>query len=404
VAVVVGRDADLVRGAVAPFVPDADAHLQSERLGTAHAVLAARSSIARGFDDVVVLFGDTPLVSIEAVRDVRAALARGAAVAVMGFQTQHPAGYGRLITQHDELLAIREDKDCTPEERQITFCNGGAMAISGDIALDLLDAVGNANAKGEYYLTDIVEIARARGMHVAATLAPFESVLGVNTRVELAEAEAVWQARKRREMMLSGVTLLDPASVHFSWDTEIGADTIVEPQVFFGPGVKVDGEVTIHGFSHLERCRVGAGAEIGPYARLRPDAEIGKGAKVGNFVEIKKSRLGEGAKANHLSYIGDADIGPKANIGAGTITCNYDGFLKHKTIIGAGAFIGSNSSLVAPVHIADNAYVGSGSVITKDVPADALGIGRARQANLEGKGKALRDRLSAARKAKSGGG
>ena len=404
VAVVVGRDADLVRDAVAPFVPDADAHMQSERLGTAHAVLAARTTIARGFDDIVVLFGDTPLVSLEAVRDVRAALARGAAVAVMGFQTQHPAGYGRLITQHDELLAIREDKDCTPEERQITFCNGGAMAISGDIALDLLDAVGNANAKGEYYLTDIVEIARARGMHVAATVAPFESVLGVNTRVELAEAEAVWQARKRREMMLSGVTLLDPESVHFSWDTEIGTDTVLEPHVFFGPGVKVDAEVTIHAFSHLERCHVGAGAEIGPYARLRPDAEIGKGAKVGNFVEIKKSRLGEGAKANHLSYIGDADIGPKANIGAGTITCNYDGFLKHKTIIGAGAFIGSNSSLVAPVHIADNAYVGSGSVITKDVPADALGIGRARQANLEGKGKALRDRLSAAKKAKSANG
>ncbi|MCO5066089.1 MAG: bifunctional UDP-N-acetylglucosamine diphosphorylase/glucosamine-1-phosphate N-acetyltransferase GlmU [Rhizobiaceae bacterium] len=397
-AFVVGHGADAVTKAISGFAPGAATFVQAERLGTAHAVLAARDAIARGYDDLLVMFGDTPLIESLVLSEARAKLAEGFAVVVVGFRTPNPAGYGRLIEKDGVLVAIREDKDCSPDERAITFCNGGLMAIAGNHALALLDRVGNANAKGEYYLTDIVELANANGLKVTSTEASFESVLGVNSRVELAEAEAIWQGRKRREIMLSGVTMIAPETVYFSADTEIGSDTVIEPNVFFGPGVKVASGVKIHAFSHIEGATIAQGSDIGPYARLRPGADLRENAKVGNFVEIKKAVVEEGAKVNHLTYIGDARIGAGANIGAGTITCNYDGFSKFFTDIGKGAFVGSNSSLVAPISIGDGAYVASGSVLTEDVEADALAFGRARQKNLPGKGRELRERFSRAAK------
>ncbi|EKF17540.1 bifunctional UDP-N-acetylglucosamine diphosphorylase/glucosamine-1-phosphate N-acetyltransferase GlmU [Nitratireductor pacificus] len=394
-ALVVGHGADAVTEAARAFAPHAESFIQSERLGTGHAVLAARAAIARGYDDILVTFGDTPLISVDALRAMRDGLSTGADVVVMGFRTDRPTGYGRLIEKGDALVAIREEKDCTDEERRITFCNGGAMAIAGARALALLDAVGNDNAKGEYYLTDIVEIAAGQGMAVRAIEAGFESALGINNRAELAEAEVIWQRRRRREVMLDGVTMIAPDTVFFAHDTRIGRDTVLEPNIFFGPGVSLGEGVIIHANSHIEQARVEDGASVGPFARLRPGAEIMQGAKIGNFVEIKKARVEPGAKVPHLSYIGDARIGARANIGAGTITCNYDGFLKHFTDVEPGAFVGTNSSLVAPVTIGAGAYVASGSVITESVPADALAFGRARQSIREGFGKRLRDRLAA---------
>ncbi len=393
VALVVGREAEKVRKAVEPFAPEAEVFVQTERLGTAHAVLAAREKIRRGYDDVLILFGDTPLIEPQSLAELRAGLAEGADVVVMGFHAADPTGYGRLIVRDGAVVAIREHKDATEAERAISFCNGGLMAVSGRHALSLLDAVGNANAKGEYYLTDIVEIAAARGLVVRATEAPYESLLGINTRLELAEAESVWQARRRRALMLAGVTMQAPETVHLCHDTEIAADAVIEPNVVFGPGVRVAAGARIRAFSHLEGASVGENAEVGPFARLRPGAELGRKAKVGNFCEVKKAVVEDGAKVNHLTYIGDAHIGAGANIGAGTITCNYDGFSKHRTEIGAGAFIGSNSSLVAPVSIGAGAYVASGSVVTKDVPDDALAFGRARQENKNDLGRRLRERL-----------
>jgi bifunctional UDP-N-acetylglucosamine pyrophosphorylase/glucosamine-1-phosphate N-acetyltransferase len=393
VALVVGREADKVRKAVVPFAPEADVFVQTERLGTAHAVLAAREKIAAGFDDVLILFGDTPLIEPQSLAELRSGLVEGADVVVMGFHAADPTGYGRLIVKSGALVAIREHKDATEAEREITFCNGGLMAISGRHALSLLDAVGNDNAKGEYYLTDIVEIAAARGLSVRATEAPYESLLGINTRLELAEAEAVWQARRRRALMLAGVTMQAPETVHLCHDTEIEPDATIEPNVVFGPGVRVAAGARIRAFSHFEGASVGANAEVGPFARLRPGAELHAKAKVGNFCEVKKAVIEEGAKVNHLTYIGDAHIGAGANIGAGTITCNYDGFSKHFTSIGAGAFVGSNSSLVAPISIGAGAYVASGSVLTKDVPDDALAFGRARQENKDDLARRLREKL-----------
>lgn len=399
VALVVGHGADEVRKAAAGFDPGPEIFVQEQRLGTGHAVLSARDAIARGHDDILVMFGDTPLIEAAPLRAARQKLADGAAVVVVGFRPPDPAGYGRLIEKDGKLVAIREEKDASEAEKKIGFCNGGLMAIAGKHALALLDQVGNSNAKGEYYLTDIVEIAAKAGLDVAATEASAESVLGINTRAELAEAEAIWQRRRRREAMLSGVTLVAPETVHFSYDTEIGQDTLIEPNVWFGPGVKIAGGVTIHAFSHLEGASVASGAEVGPFARLRPGADLHKKAKVGNFVEVKKASIGEGAKVSHLTYIGDAVIGAEANIGAGTITVNYDGYGKHLTEVGQGAFIGSNSSLIAPVKVGDRANVAAGSVITEDVDADALAFGRARQKNLPGKGKELRERFAVAAKA-----
>ena len=398
IAVVVGRGAEAVEAAVRPFAAKAESFVQAERLGTGHAVLAARDAIARGYDDLLVVFADTPLVEPASLIAARQKLTEGAAVVVIGFRTPNPTGYGRLIEKAGELTAIREERDCSAEEKKIDFCNGGLMAIDGEIALELLDAVGNANAKGEYYLTDIVEIARAKGRKVVATEVPFEEVLGINNRVELAEAEAIWQKHKRREMMLAGVSMIQPETVVFAYDTVIGQDTVLEPGVFFAPGVTIADNARIRAYSHLEGATVGPNAEVGPFARLRPGAELAEKSKVGNFCEVKKAKIGVGAKVNHLSYIGDAVIGAKANIGAGTITCNYDGFNKFVTEIGAGAFIGSNSALIAPIRIGDGAYVASGSVLTEDVPDDALAFGRARQKTLPERGRQLRERLASAAK------
>ncbi len=399
-AVVTGPDADDVRACVKAITPDAKLYEQRDRLGTAHAVLAAREAIAAGHDDILVLFGDTPLIRPETLTRMRGALAEGAEVAVLGFRTDEPAGYGRLIEEDGELVAIREHNDASEEERRIGFCNGGIMGFGGARALELLDAIGNDNAKGEYYLTDIVEAARSRGLKTLALEAEEEEILGINTRAELARAEAIWQARRRRDIMLSGVTMTAPETVHLCHDTQIGPDSLIEPNVVFGPGVILEGGVTVRAFSHLEGCRIATGAIVGPYARLRPGTEMAEGSKVGNFCELKNASIEAGAKVNHLSYIGDARVGAKANIGAGTITCNYDGVNKYRTDIGAGAFIGSNSALVAPVTIGDNAYVGSGSVITEDVPADAMAVARGRQATKEGYATAIRERALAARQAK----
>lgn len=394
-AVVIGPDADTVRSEILTLEPDAFICEQRERLGTAHAVLAARAAIEKGYDDVVVLYGDTPLVTAETLRDVRQTLAEGAAVAVLGFQTDDPTGYGRLLVEEGKLLAIREEKECTSAEKRVTFCNSGIMGFSGQSMLSLLDQIDNTNTKGEYYLTDAVEVANAEGLNVVALEGDEDDILGVNNRLELSQAEAIFQRRRREEMMLAGVTMQAPESVIFAHDTIVGPDTIIEPHVVFANGVTVAAGATIRAFSHLEGAQVATGAIVGPYARLRPGANLEEGAKVGNFCEVKKADIRQGAKVNHLTYIGDAEIGAAANIGAGTITCNYDGFNKHKTTIGANAFIGSNTSLVAPVRIDDGGYVGSGSVVTQDVAADALAIARARQVNKEGLAKRLRDKLAA---------
>ncbi|MGB3416201.1 MAG: bifunctional UDP-N-acetylglucosamine diphosphorylase/glucosamine-1-phosphate N-acetyltransferase GlmU [Mesorhizobium sp.] len=397
-ALVIGHGAEQMREAAQKFAPRAETFVQEKRLGTAHAVLAARTAIERGHDDILVMFGDTPLIDAEALKAARQKLAEGAAVVVIGFRTENPTGYGRLIEKGGRLVAIREEKDCSEEERAIKFCNGGLMAVAGSHVLALLDAVGNHNAKGEYYLTDIVEIAGGKGLEVVATAASFDNALGINNRAELAEAEAIWQKRRRREAMLEGATLIAPETVFFSYDTQVGQDAVIEPNVWFGPGVTVDAGATVHAFSHIEGATVGPNAEVGPFARLRPGADLRRKAKVGNFCEVKKAVVEEGAKVNHLTYIGDARVGAGANIGAGTITCNYDGYSKFFTDIGAGAFIGSNSALVAPVSIGDGAYVASGSVITENVPDDALAFGRSRQKTLPGKAKELRERRASAGK------
>lgn len=399
-AVVVGRDAEAVEAEARRHAGAVSVCLQAERLGTAHAVLAAADTIAGGYDDILILFGDTPMLRPESLLRLRRAREHGADVVVLGFRTDEPHGYGRLIEANGELLAIREHKDASEEELRIRFCNGGIMALSGEHALALLHAVGNNNAKGEYYLTDCVEIARERGLKVVAIEADERELHGVNDRYELARMEAVWQAERRKEMMRSGVTMLAPDTVHLCHDTQIGPDALIEPSVFFGPGVIVEGGAVIHGFSHLEGAHVAAGASVGPFARLRPGTWLAAGAKVGNFCEVKNASVEEGAKVNHLSYIGDARVGAKANIGAGTITCNYDGVNKHHTDIGAGAFIGSDSALVAPVRIGDHAYVASGSVITEDVPGDAMAVARGRQVNKPGYARAIRERNEAAKAAK----
>lgn len=402
-ALVIGHGAEDMRKAARKFAPKAESFVQDKRLGTAHAVLAARDAISKGYDDILVMFGDTPLIDPGALAAARQKLAQGAAVVVIGFRPPNPAGYGRLIEKGGKLTAIREEKDCTDEEKKITFCNAGMMAVAGKQALTLLDAVGSNNAKGEYYLTDIVEIASGQGLDVVATEASFENALGINNRAELAEAEGIWQTRRRREAMLSGVTLIAPETVFFSHDTEIGADTIVEPNVWFGPGVKIAAGAKIHAFSHIEGATIAANCDVGPFARLRPGADLKQKAKVGNFCEVKQATIEEGAKVNHLTYIGDARVGAGANIGAGTITCNYDGYSKFFTDIGEGAFVGSNSSLVAPVTIGKGSYIASGSVITENVPDDALAFGRARQRALPGKGKELRERFASAAAARKKG-
>jgi bifunctional UDP-N-acetylglucosamine pyrophosphorylase / glucosamine-1-phosphate N-acetyltransferase len=401
-ALVVGRDADGVAKAGAVDGVTVEAFLQTERRGTGHAVLAAKQAIARGYDDILVAYGDVPLVTSAPFAEAREKLAAGADVVVIGFHTDKPTGYGRLLVENGELIAIREEKDATEDERKVTWCNSGLMAINGRKALSLLEGITNQNAKGEYYLTDAVEIARAAGGKVVAVDAPETEVAGCNNRAELAMLEKHWQERRRHELMISGVSMIAPETVFLSYDTEIGQDALIEPNVVFGPGVRIDSGAVVHAFSHIEGAHVSGGATVGPFARLRPGADLATGSKVGNFCEVKNARIDEGAKVNHLTYIGDAFVGAHSNIGAGTITCNYDGVNKHETRIGANAFVGSNSSLVAPVSIGDGAYVASGSVITENVPADALALGRARQEVKPERAKILRERalaLKAARKA-----
>jgi bifunctional UDP-N-acetylglucosamine pyrophosphorylase/glucosamine-1-phosphate N-acetyltransferase len=372
--------------------PGVSVHLQAERHGTAHAVLAAREAVAKGHDDILVLFADTPLIEAATLRHLREALASGNAVIALGFEAKDPTGYGRLVRDAEgSLLAIREHKDATVAERALTLCNAGLMALPGRQALAILEAIGNDNVQREFYLPDAVAVARQSGLHAGTILASEEEVMGINDRVQLAEAEAVMQKRLREQAMRNGATLVAPETVFFSADTEIGRDVTIEPHVVFGPGVVVEDGAVIHSFSHLEGAHVGKGVSVGPFARLRPGANLQEGAKVGNFVEIKAAEIGRGAKVNHLSYIGDASVGAACNIGAGTITCNYDGYSKHRTEIGANAFIGTNSSLVAPVKVGAGAYIGSGSVITEDVAPDALALGRGRQVEKPGWAKDFRD-------------
>jgi bifunctional UDP-N-acetylglucosamine pyrophosphorylase / glucosamine-1-phosphate N-acetyltransferase len=388
---VVGPDHAAVAAEAQRAFPEAEIAEQTERLGTAHAVLAARNVLARGFDDILVVFADTPLIRPETLTALRKALDDGAAVAVAGFTPADPTGYGRLLVESGRLTAIREHNDATETERTIGLCNGGLMALDGKHALALLSAIGNDNAKKEFYLTDAVAIAAQRDLKAVAVTVDEDDVLGINTKAQLAEAEAVLQARLRQAALEIGVTMIAPDTVFLSSDTSFGRDVLVEPYVIFGPGVSVGDGAVIHAFSHLTGAQVGAQASIGPYARLRPGAQIGAKARIGNFVEVKEATFEDGAKANHLAYIGDGRVGAGANIGAGTIFCNYDGASKQRTDVGKGAFVGSNSALVAPVTIGDGAYIGSGSVITDDVPAGALALGRVRQVIKEGWAQRLRD-------------
>ncbi len=400
--VVVGHGAAEVAASARAFAPETEIAEQTEQLGTGHALMAAAPALAGAEGDLVVLFGDTPFVSAEALDRLRTALAEHT-LAVLGFEAAEPGRYGRLIAGADGALErIVEAKDASEPELAIRLCNSGVMAGDCATMLRLLSGLSAENAQGEYYLTDLVSLARAEGGRVATVLCDEAETLGVNDRVQLAEAEARFQAAARRRAMLGGATLLAPDTVHFAHDTELGEDVTVEPHVVFGPGVRVAAGARIRAFSHLEGAEVGAGAVVGPYARLRPGTALGPDARIGNFVELKNARLGAAAKANHLSYLGDAEIGPGANIGAGTITCNYDGVNKHRTEIGAGAFIGTNSALVAPVRVADGAYVATGTVVTKDVPGDALAIARVRQENREGGAARLRQALALRKAAKRG--
>ncbi|MDG4648554.1 bifunctional UDP-N-acetylglucosamine diphosphorylase/glucosamine-1-phosphate N-acetyltransferase GlmU [Roseibacterium sp. SDUM158017] len=400
--VVTGHGADAVEAMVAHTAPEAVCVRQTEQLGTGHAVLQAAPALAGFEGDAVVLYADTPFVTAETLSRMRAA--RDAHdVVVLGFEADDPGRYGRLVMEGERLLRIVEAKDATPAELAITRCNSGLLAADARVLMDLLARIEPHNAAGEYYLTDLAELAVAEGLSATAILCPEAETLGINSRAELAQAEARLQAAMRAGMMECGVTLTWPDSVIFAADTIVGRDAIVEPHVVFGPGVTVESGARIRAFSHLEGCHVSAGAVVGPYARLRPDAEIGNDARIGNFVEVKSATIGDGAKVNHLSYIGDAKIGDGANVGAGTVTCNYDGVMKHRTVVGRNAFIGSDTMLVAPVTVGDRAMTASGSVITQDVPDGALALARAKQVNKPGFAIRLMDRLRAIKASKKKG-
>ena len=389
--VIVGPGQTAVMAEAQRVLPAVECFVQAERRGTAHAVLAAKAAIERSTADILVVYADTPLLRPQTLARLRAPLAdAGAAVAVLAFRPADPTGYGRLIVAGDELLAIREEADASAVERTVGLCNGGSMALAGSHALAILERIGSANRKAEFYLTDAVEIARSMKLKAVAVEVEEDEVRGINSKGQLAEAEAVAQQRLRRAALEAGVTLVAPDTVFLSADTRLGKDVTVEPYVVFGEKVTVEDGAVIHSFSHLAGAHVGKGASVGPFARLRPGTRLGDGARIGNFVEVKEAVVEAGAKANHLSYIGDASVGAGANVGAGTITCNFDGSAKHRTEIGAGAFIGSNTALVAPVRIGDGAYVGSGSVITADVPNGALALARGRQIVKEGWASRLR--------------
>jgi bifunctional UDP-N-acetylglucosamine pyrophosphorylase/glucosamine-1-phosphate N-acetyltransferase len=389
-AVVVGPGADAVTAEAKRVIHSPEIFVQAQRRGTAHAVLAAKGAIGRGADDILIIFGDTPLIRPETLSRMRQALDEGAALAVLGFRPADPTGYGRLILEEGTLVAIREELDASAAERAIGFCNGGLMAIAGKVALSILERIENKNRKGEFYLTDSVAIACSLNLKTVAIETDEDDVRGINTKAQLAETEAALQRRLRAAAMEAGVTLIAPETVFLSADTKFGQDVVVEPFVVFGPGVTVDDNALIRSFSHFDHAHVGKGGQIGPYARLRPGAHLGENVHIGNFVEIKAAVIEDGAKANHLAYIGDARLGAGSNFGAGAIICNYDGVAKHRTDIGKGSFIGSNASLVAPVKIGDGAYVATGSVITHDVPPDGLAIARQRQVVKENRAARLR--------------
>ena len=392
--VVAGYEAAQVEKAALAYDPDVTVVVQDAQLGTAHAVAQAKATLADFDGDALVLYGDTPFIR----PDTLAAMIEARQthdIVVLGFQAEDPARYGRLVMQGDALDRIVEFKDATDAERAITLCNSGVIAADNATLFSLIDAVGNDNAAGEYYLTDVVALARARGLTATVVECAEAETLGINSRFELAQAEAVFQNIARMTALEDGVTLTAPETVYFAYDTVIGRDAVVEPNVVFGPGVTVESGATIRAFSHLEGCHVSRGAVVGPYARLRPGAELAENTRVGNFVEVKNAVIAEGAKVNHLSYIGDADIGPRSNIGAGTITCNYDGVFKHHTTIGADVFIGSNTMLVAPVTVGNEAMTASGSVITHDVPAGDLAVARAKQENKTGFALRLFEKLRA---------
>ena len=407
VVVVVGHGAEAVGEAARALDPEVRIAVQEEQLGTGHAVLAARDALD-GFDgDLYVLFGDTPFIEAETLEAMRAARS-GADIVALGFEAADPGRYGRMILGPDNTLeAIVEAKDASPEGLAIRTCNSGVMAGDSATMLRLLGQLGTDNAQGEYYLTDVIGLAHAERLICRAVLCDEAETLGINDRVQLAQAEAIFQERARRTAMLGGATLVAPETVFFSLDTRLGQDVTVQPNVIFGPGVSVGDGTEIRAFSHLEGASVGPATQVGPFARLRPGADLAAGARVGNFVEIKNAAIGEGAKVNHLSYIGDATLGEQVNIGAGTITCNYDGFAKHRTEIEAGAFIGVNTALIAPVTVGAGAYVGTGTVLTKDVPADALSLSRVAQVNRDGVAPRLREKLrtaaARAKKATNGG-
>jgi len=392
--IVAGIGAEAVAQAAQDVDETAEIALQSEQNGTAHAVAQAQDALNGFAGDLFVLFGDTPFLQPGTLKRMQAARS-GHDLVILGFHAADPARYGRLVMQGDELERIVEFKDATPDQRAIDFCNSGLMACDATTLFDLISQVGNDNAAGEYYLTDVVGLARARGLRVGAVSCDESETLGVNSRADLAAADAVFQTRARRELLDSGVTMMAPETVFLAFDTVIGRDAMIEPNVVFGPGVTVESGAHIRAFSHLEGCHVSRGAIVGPYARLRPGTELAEDVRVGNFVEVKNAVVGEGAKINHLSYVGDASIGVRANIGAGTITCNYDGVMKHETEIGAGAFIGSNTMLVAPVKIGAGALTASGSVITRDVEDDALAMSRVPQQVKPGRARKLFDMLKA---------
>ena len=396
--IVAGHGFSQVAKAALEFAPDAIVVEQAEQLGTGHAVAQAKSALEDFDGDVIVLYGDTPFISEDTIAAIQSAR-RSSDLVVLGFDAADPARYGRLVTQGNVLDRIVEFKDATPEERAITLCNSGVMAAKATDLFSWIDQVGNSNASGEYYLTDCVGIARSAGKTATVVRCDEAETLGINSRAELASAEAAFQSRMRCEMLDTGITLYAPDTVFFAYDTVIGRDCIIEQNVVFGPDVTIESGATIRAFSHLEGCHVSRDAVVGPYARLRPGAELSEGVKIGNFVEVKNALIGEGSKVNHLSYIGDAEIGKGSNIGAGTITCNYDGVFKHRTTIGDNVFVGSNTMLVAPVTLGDHSMTASGSVITKDVPASDLAIARAEQVNKTGLAVKLFDMLKM-RKAK----
>ncbi|WP_371157785.1 bifunctional UDP-N-acetylglucosamine diphosphorylase/glucosamine-1-phosphate N-acetyltransferase GlmU [Jannaschia sp. 2305UL9-9] len=395
--IVAGHGGDAVEAAARAHDPDAVVVRQTQQLGTGHAVLQARAALAGFKGDAIVLYGDTPFIQPETLNAMLQARRDGADVVVLGFEAALPGRYGRLIAEGDRLDRIVEAKDATEAELAVTLCNSGVLAADADTLFDLLDQVGNDNAAGEYYLTDVPGLARAARMSARVVTCAEAETLGVNTRADLAAAEASFQARARAEAMDLGVTMTAPETVFLAHDTVIGRDVVIEPHVVFGPGVTVESGATLRAFSHLEGCHVSDGCIIGPYARLRPGAELDRGVRVGNFVEVKNAQVAEGAKLNHLSYVGDADVGARANIGAGTITCNYDGVFKHRTVIGEAAFIGSNTSLVAPVTVGAGAMTGSGSVVTMDVPDGDLALSRAKQVNKAGLAARLMAKLRAAK-------